>query len=237
VTVEAVIFDWGGTITPWHQIDLRQQWLAYTEVYDPSRAGELADRLLAAEDDAWVLTRDHHQSGRLSEIFEAAGVTPSGPLHERALAAYESGWDPHTDADPDAVPLFRELRARGLRIGILSNTMWTREHHERIFARDGLLELIDGAVYSSEIPTTKPHAQAFEVAMQAVGVVDPSRAVFVGDRLFEDIHGAQTAGMRAVHIPHSDIPQAQRGHTEGEPDAVISSLLELLDHVDRWSVG
>jgi len=43
--------------------------------------------------------------------------------------------------------------------------------------------------------------------------------------------------MWAVHIPHSDIPQAQRGHTEGEPDAVISSLLELLDHVDRWSVG
>ena len=24
--VEAVIFDWGGTITPWHTVDLREQW-------------------------------------------------------------------------------------------------------------------------------------------------------------------------------------------------------------------
>jgi putative hydrolase of the HAD superfamily len=24
--VRAVIFDWGGTITPWHTVDLRAQW-------------------------------------------------------------------------------------------------------------------------------------------------------------------------------------------------------------------
>lgn len=234
-SIETVLFDWGGTLTPWHLIDLREQWLNYARAYDPARADELADQLLTAESEAWVATLSEHRSGRLSEIFESAGIDVASPEHLSALREYEAGWDPHTYADPEAIPLLTTLRARGLRVGILSNTLWTREYHERIFARDGLLELIDGAVYSSEIPTTKPHADAFLAALHAVGCADPGRAVFVGDRLFDDIYGAQSVGMRAVHVPHSEIPGTQRGHTEGEPDAVIATLLDLLDHLDRWS--
>ena len=70
--------------------------------------------------------------------------------------------------------------------------------------------------------------------MDAVGAVDPERCVYVGDRLFDDIWGAQNAGMRAIHIPHSTIPAAQVGHTEGVPDAVAARLAEIVDVVDRW---
>ena len=59
---------------------------------------------------------------------------------------------------------------------MLSNTLWTREHHEDVFASDGVLDLIDGAVYTSEIPWTKPHPEAFLAAMAAVGVDDPAGA-------------------------------------------------------------
>ena len=24
--VDAVVFDWGGTLTPWHEVDLPEQW-------------------------------------------------------------------------------------------------------------------------------------------------------------------------------------------------------------------
>ena len=57
--------------------------------------------------------------------------------------------------------------------------------------------------------------------MEAVGVTDPARCVYVGDRLFDDIWGAHNAGLRAIHVPHSVIPAEQVGHTEGEPDAVV----------------
>ena len=63
--------------------------------------------------------------------------------------------------------------------------------------------------------------------MDAVGVSDPARCVYVGDRLFDDVWGAQQAGMRAVHIPLSTIPPGQVGHTEGKPDAVVHALSEL----------
>ena len=56
---------------------------------------------------------------------------------------------------------------------MLSNTVWSRAEHERIFERDGMLDLIDGAVYTSEITWTKPHPEAFRAALDAVGVTDP----------------------------------------------------------------
>ena len=134
----------------------------------------------------------------------------------------------------DAQALFAQLREWGLRVGVLSNTLWTREHHDRIFARDEVLALIDGAVYTSEIEWTKPHPQAFRAALDAVDVDDPAEAVFVGDRPFDDIHGAKAVGMRAVLLPHSDIPHWQRGAAEGEPDAVIQRLADLVEVIAGW---
>ena len=152
-----------------------------------------------------------------------------------ALAAYHAFWTPHTHTDPDVVPLFTALREQGIKVGVLSNTLWTRAFHEQVFERDGVLHLIDGAVYSSEIPYTKPHPESFHAAMRAVGVDDPSACVFVGDRPYDDISGAKAVGMRAVLVPHSDIPPAQHGPVSGEPDAVVQRLAELPEHVDRWS--
>jgi putative hydrolase of the HAD superfamily len=234
VGVDAVLFDWGGTLTPWHTIDLREQWHAYSAVYDPERADELAVLLLEAEDACWKAGRQHLRSATLDEVFMGVGIEPRGDRHEEALAAYHAYWEPHTSADVDAAETLSALRERDVRVGVLSNTLWTREHHEAVFARDGLLHLIDGAVYSSEIPYTKPHPEAFLSAMRAVGADDPSRVVFVGDRPFEDIHGAKQVGMRAVLVPHSAIPHDQRGHVEGQPDAVVQRLAELPDVVDRW---
>jgi putative hydrolase of the HAD superfamily len=236
-TLDAVIFDWGGTLTPWHTIDLREQWVAYTSVYDQSRADELSGLLHVAEDAAWGRARDHQRSGTLEDLLREVGIEPSGPRHERALVAYHEFWAPHTLIDPDVPPLLTALRALGLRIGVLSNTLWTRHHHEEVFRRDGVLDLIDGAVYTSEIEWTKPHPEAFRAAMAAVDVDDPARVVFVGDRPYDDVHGAKQVGMRAVLVPHSAIPENQKGHIEGDPDAVVQRLSDLLPVVDAWLAG
>jgi putative hydrolase of the HAD superfamily len=170
-------------------------------------------------------------------VLAAAGITAAGA--EAAHAAYREFWEPHTLLDPEVPPLWRGLRERGIRIGVLSNTLWSREYHDGIFARDGVLDLLDGAVYSSEIAVAKPHPDAFAAALAAVRVTDPARAVYVGDRPFEDVHGAQQAGMRAVLVPHSDIPLSQqvagRGRDDVTPDAVVRRLGDLLGLVDRWN--
>ena len=121
---------------------------------------------------------------------------------------------------------------------MLSNTIWPRAWHEGFFRRDGVLDLIDGAVYTSEIPWTKPSPQRLQAAMDGGRrAPNPSRCVYVGDRLFDDVWGAQQAGMRAIHVPHSTIPEDQRGHTDGTPDAVAQRLAEIPESCARGPVG
>jgi putative hydrolase of the HAD superfamily len=228
--VEAVIFDWGGTLTPWKDSDGRHWWRVAAQLVPADRVDEVAARLTEAEGELWRRARDEHRSGTLDEVFAAAELVAD----ESAYAAHAAEWEWATHLDPEAPALLAALRERDIRIGVLSNTAWSREHHEQIFLRDGVLDLIDGAVYTSEIPWTKPHPEAFLAAMRAVGVTDPAACVFVGDRLFDDIYGADRIGMRTVFLPHSTIPEVQRGHTEGEPHATITRLGDLLAVVDGW---
>ena len=227
MAVRAVIFDWGGTLTPWHSVDHEELWLAVcARHYPAAEAAAAATAARGAERELWRLAESAQQSSTLDAVFARAGVAASTSF----LASYYEAWDPHTFTDPDAQPLLRELRRRGIKIGVLSNTMWPRSAHEQVFSRDGVLGLIDGAVYSSEIPWTKPHPEAFRAAMAAVGVSDPASCVFVGDRPYDDIYGAKRIGMRGVLIPHSEVPS----HDDVVPDAVISRLTELPGYLDTW---
>ncbi len=232
MSVDAVIFDWGGTLTPWHDIDFHAEYTALARAAVTAAHGpeEVRDLLRRAGDSVWGRSRDHHTSADVAALFVEAGLEHDPGL----LGHYDDFWGPHTLTDPDVAPLWTALRERGIRVGVLSNTLWSRARHEAIFERDGVGHLIDGDVYSSEIPWTKPSPQAFGAALDAVGATDPARCVYVGDRLFDDVWGAQNAGLRAIHVPHSTIPPGQVGHTEGVPDAVAHRLADVVGIVDRW---
>jgi putative hydrolase of the HAD superfamily len=227
--LEAVVFDWGGTLTPWHAIDFAAEAQALAlAALDASPEAHLD--LQVANQTVWARAKDSQRSATIADVFTEAGLTHD----ESLLTAYREFWEPHTHTDPDVADLFRALRNDGLRIGVLSNTVWPRAWHEEFFRRDGVLDLIDGAVYTSEVPWTKPSPEAFCAAAHAVGVDDPARCVFVGDRLFDDVWGASQVGMRTIFVPHSDIPAEQLGHSTGEPDAVVHRLGEVLEVVRRW---
>ncbi|GAW49136.1 MULTISPECIES: HAD family hydrolase [unclassified Nocardioides] len=231
--VDAVIFDWGGTLTRWHDIDFHAESLALAQaVIDADHDVEVSrERLHAANETIWGRSRDHQQSATVADLFAEAGLGHDPDL----LTAYYEFWEPHTLTDPEVGPLFETLRAAGIKVGVLSNTIWPRSWHEGFFRRDGVGHLIDGDVYTSEIPWTKPSPLAFQAAMAAVGAADPGRCVYVGDRLFDDVWGAHNAGMRAIHIPLSAIPASQVGHSEGEPDAVAHRLSDIPGLLQSWA--
>jgi putative hydrolase of the HAD superfamily len=230
VTVDAVIFDWGGTLTPWHTVDLVEQWRVYASVLAPEDVDGVALALFAADEQAWEAARLHQRSATFEDVLATAGVR----YDDEAAQALREFWEPHTFTDPEVPELFAGLRDRGIRVGVLSNTIWPRDWHEDVFVRDGVLDLVHGAVYTSEIAHTKPHPEAFRAAMAAVGVTDPERCVFVGDRPYDDISGARAVGMRAVFVPHSEIPAGQQMPVDVSPDAVIDRLSDLIAHVDAW---
>src|SRR4029453_18044904 len=60
----AVIFDWGGTITPWHDVDLHAQWTAFADGAGTVACArnDLAAALYDAESPAWQRGRSHGAS-------------------------------------------------------------------------------------------------------------------------------------------------------------------------------
>lgn len=226
MATEAVIFDWGGTLTPWHTIDHVAMWLAVCKPHFPGDHERQAAAAYEAEMRAWEQSRSRSRSSNIFKVLDQAGIVPTDEL----LASYQQEWAPHTFTDLAVAQMLGHLRARNIRIGVLSNTLWPRDWHDGFFRRDGVLHLIDGTVYSSEIDWVKPHREAFIAAMTAVGVTDPARCVFVGDRPWDDIHGAKSAGMRAVLVPHSEVPPFDGT----KPDAVIDSLAELPALIESW---
>lgn len=231
--MRAVIFDWGGTLTPWHPIDYEKAWRSYADVLHPGNAEQamrVAAAIHAAEEAAWAVAREQHRAFTIGQVL----ATARAPEHEGGFAAYRLFWDRATHTDPEVAPLVTALRAKGLRVGILSSTPWPAAWHEEVLARDGVLDLFHARVWSSDLEYTKPHASAFRAAMAAVGVDDPAECVYVGDRPYDDISGAKGIGMRAVLVPHSDIPANQRVAVDVRPDAVIQRLADLEEVVDGW---
>jgi putative hydrolase of the HAD superfamily len=231
--IDAVIFDWGGTLTPWKALDAHDAWRAYAGALhadDSDRAAEAARRLHEADAARWAGVRDEHRAFTIAHILEDAAAD-----HDTAaLDAYREFWVQATHTDPEAAPMLTALRERGLRLGVLSSTPWPAEWHEEWLRRDGVLHLFDACVWSSDLPWTKPHPHAFRAALDAVGVADPTRAVYVGDRPYDDVSGAKAVGMRAVLVPHSDIPPSQQVPVDVTPDGVIQRLADLLRLIADW---
>jgi putative hydrolase of the HAD superfamily len=235
--IEAAIFDWGGTLSLLNATtDLHDMWRAAARHLAPDRPDEVAAALSAVEARSWERVTTDQTSTTLARLLAEAsaelGLDVTAAVLEEAEAHHLDAWTPHIVHDLDAAPTLAALRDRGLRVGLLSNTHWPRHFHEHFLERDGLVGLIDARLYTCELSYIKPHPAAFRAALAALGVGDPARAVYVGDRLYDDVFGARSAGMGAVWRRN----QATPGY-DIEPDGVIDGLPELLPLVDAWLEG
>lgn len=228
--IEAVLFDWGGTLSVHGDHDLLAMWRAAAAVLDPEDPEPLAQRLLAAEDAWWrerVVEAGGSRSGTTEELVRSVEDRTHVPVHD-ALAAYHGAWEATVEHDPLAEVVLRGCRERGWKTGLLSNTHWPRDLHERWLDEAGLLDLLDVRVYTSDLAHMKPHPEAFGALLAALEV-EPGRAVFVGDRPRDDVGGAQGAGMRAVLLTGRPV----EGH-DVVPDRALPSLDGLLEVLDAW---
>ena len=234
VAVDTVIFDWGGTLSHWvPQERVPEFWKASARSVDPDRVDDLAAHLLTAEEAVWAQVRGAQRSGRLEDIVRAAAAAHDLEFAEDLFAAaagsYFEAWELELHHKADALPTLAALKSMGLRTGLLSNTHWPRQFHEQLLERDGLHEVIDERLYTSELTHVKPHPLAFKAALNALGA-KPERTVFVGDRLYDDIYGAKSSGMRAVLV----LPRPEGDNATIEPDATIHQLSELIGVIDGW---
>jgi epoxide hydrolase-like predicted phosphatase len=106
----------------------------------------------------------------------------------------------------------RELKARGLRIGLLTNNV--KEFGDNWRAMFPIDELCEDVVDSSHVGMRKPDREIYALTCERLGVA-PEETVFVDDNA-DNIAAAREFGMGVVHF-------------DGDPWKVLAELDALLD--------
>ncbi|MGB2952765.1 MAG: HAD family hydrolase [Gaiellaceae bacterium] len=235
--LEAVLFDWGDTL------------MEFTYAPELVEAGHRAGlEAVGREDlpDVSVLAarfRERYEPlfwapgtveeieypGLVRQLFGDFGIEISDEELARFLEAEHAAWEPARRLAPATHGLLEALRSRGLKLGLVSNAFDPGWLLHRDLERMGLAERLDFAVFSSEVGKRKPHRAIFDRALEALGVAS-ERALFVGDRLYEDVRGAAEVGMLTVQALWFRADE----HPEGaEPDFQAFTQLDVLNVVAR----
>ena len=119
----------------------------------------------------------------------------SDSAHDCAVAMTKA-WEhaEHFELYEDALPVLEELRAHGLKLGLVSNTGRDLEAfvaHHRLN--------VDAVLGSRAFGRTKPHPAIFRAMLERLGV-EPSAAAMVGDSPEDDVEGARAAGIEAAFL-------------------------------------
>jgi putative hydrolase of the HAD superfamily len=135
--------------------------------------------------------------------------------------------------EEDAIPTLKKLEGLGYRMGIVSNAGDDRDV-QQLAQEFGITRYFDFILTSAACSYRKPHARIFEMALSKWYLL-PTEAVMVGDNIDADIFGAQNAGMYGVWISRRAAPRTE-DQFRIQPDAVVSSLLEIPAALDRLQV-
>lgn len=127
-------------------------------------------------------------------VLQHAGVAQDAGT-DAALAElreYHQGENLWEHVEPDVEPALAALRARGLRLVVVSNANGRLRH---LFDRLQLTRWFDHLLDSQEWGVEKPDPRLFQLALAQAGA-EPGRTVHVGDLYHVDVMGARRAGLR-----------------------------------------
>jgi putative hydrolase of the HAD superfamily len=235
--LDAVLFDWGDTLFhfAYNEELLEAGWAAGLVALErdglpgqDETAARFRERYLPL---LWIpgSVDEVEYPGMVRELLAGFGVELSEEELHRFLAAEHAAWEPARQLGAQTHALLDSLRERGLRVGLVSNAFDPGWLLREDLARMGIAERLDVAVFSSEIGKRKPHPAIFEAALGSLAV-EPKHALFVGDRLYEDVRGSKELGMRAVQALWFRADEDERGL---EPDFQAFTPMDVLNIVRR----
>lgn len=216
----AVLFDLDGTL-----LDRAAALAAFLDDQFQRFSQDLGDvtqetwraRFIALDERGYV-----HKSIVYPAILAAFGGRPE--TSEALLSDYRERSSLFPRPFPGMVETLKALRARGLKLAIVTNG--EAVFQSRNIAALGLIGLVDEILISEKEGLRKPDAALFHRAAERLNVA-PAKCVFVGDNPSADVLGAHAAGMRALWFSQGDAwPEAA-----SQPGPTIRQLPDVLAHV------
>jgi len=228
VALETVFLDAGGVL-------LHPNWWRVADALKRHAVDVAPETLIRADaharrelDDLQVIgtTTDATRGWLFFDLVLAhAGI----PRSDATAAALETLHRYHTASNlweyvpPHVVPALQAMRARGLRLVVVSNANGTlRAHMERL----ALTAQFDCILDSADEGVEKPDARFFDIAIERSGARRET-TIHVGDLYYVDVMGARNAGLRGVLLDEADL----------RPDADCPRVRSLGELVGKIASG
>jgi HAD superfamily hydrolase (TIGR01509 family) len=125
-----------------------------------------------------------------------------------------------------AVETLAELRARGLKVGLI--TVCT-EDVEILWPESQFAGLFDAEIFSNAIGLAKPDPRIYLACCEQLGV-EPREAVFVGDGANDELEGARRVGLHPILI-HKEGKDPVWSEVRTWSGARVTSIPEVLEHL------
>jgi HAD superfamily hydrolase (TIGR01662 family) len=233
---QTILFDFGHTLVDfqrtqealheaYRQIRDRVEAVAYMEVPELL---DLVERVAGGVDSLVAESYEQHrmeevdQAELFRQAFSGIGFDLPDDVLEHIVALDHSAYSNSITVDPQVLATLEHLRESGYRMGLVSNLSLRADLMRADLDRMGLRRYLDATVSSSEVGVRKPNLRIFQEALGRLEA-EPGVTVFVGDRLYDDVSGAQAAGMRAILTRQF----RQEDDPDYAPDAVIEHIAEL----------
>jgi len=225
--LRAALFDWNDTLMhfEWDDELLAEGHRAGLAAIGREGAPELTQRFLALE-----LVPGSDYGATLRGLLGGA----TDDELDRFVDAEFAAWEPASQLASTTHALLEALRARGLKLAVVANA-WPEPARllRGELVRLGVAERVDAAVFSDEVGVRKPEPAIFQRALSELGV-SAEEALYVGDKLREDIAGAAALGMTTVQALWF---AADDNDAAPEPDFQAFTQMDVLTIVDRMSAA
>ena len=208
--IKSVFFDLGGTILHFHGADektlyvqgmrgvhqelIRRGWhVPDFETFHRKIRRAIRVRALLLFFSARELKLDRI----LLHVLRRMKVRLSPGEIERLSEVWWKAYQPHLTCDDDVAATLAALRKMGLKTGLISNTLWPAWILKEELRRRGHSKYFDVMLFSPEVGFRKPSRKIFRRALRELKIKG-REAAFVGDRLVEDVRGAQRVKMLTI---------------------------------------
>ena len=198
---EAVLWDFGGVFSasPFSTIER----IGREKSYDPDH---FFDAIFGPYDGDTDHPWHQLERGEIDFVTAREGIIEAGRARGMEVDPLELFVRMGEESDgmrQEVVALATRVKAEGYQTAIVTNN--AKEFRERWTASVPVAEICHAIVDSSEVGIRKPDRRIYEHALEQLGGIDPSRAVFVDD-FPANVAAAEALGMRGVLVEDDFAP-------------------------------
>lgn len=199
-TIDAVLFDLDTTLQFGDKLELIARLNAISQHlgfgFSEEKIAEFGNR------------SDYKEMRKLMvEAYNAKYAGP--PITEDEFEAvnkqYSGQFDDHFYLGEGVVEMLQTLKTAGKKIGLVTtrgaNSLY------RLLDMHGIHQYFDVIIDRTATKEQKPHPKPIALALEKLGITDPSRTVYVGDKQLDDVGAGNALGMVTVLVNDDELDQ------------------------------